>query len=557
MGKITSISLEETNRIRASLGLKTIPRPTETSTESKEGASDTNRKVRRSSQLSSRPSEKDCASGKINGSAQDRDKKIGQLKQRIYESKEAVDQRATTDKESIDDWLSKIGKPITHKESSAENATVHDDITHHHIPVSDELKSIAEQKAVIFTLKETSVTNDEENIDDENILENEKLVHDKQDAKNLKLRQLNKDRKLNKISIFDYSDEANDTNSRSDIPLHDSLVNDKPLPVHQSLPKRVKIESDSDDEQPYQDYAPVKIKRRKKKSNQNQKPRRIDTARMVKVDLLEDDEDFSDRPIQAVVKVKQKRSNEEITGIKNSLELEKLEGQQRSKGIHMLNNSDKGILLDETDEFLDSLKANVLDREPVNDDLPIKIDLKPVQKDKTGTIPATLVTDNDITQPDFSGGVAGMLNFLKERNIIKQDDRPNMGSDSKKHGTDVRKEFEILNGIANSLKTVNEKLDSNDVNFSEDELRKIKAAQAEEMALKIQRIQEEKLRDYNPTVELAYQDSEGNELKTKEAYKQLSQAWHGTKSSKKTLERQRKKMADRKKQLERDSYLGL
>ncbi|CDO95721.1 unnamed protein product [Kluyveromyces dobzhanskii CBS 2104] len=562
MGEITSISLEETNRIRASLGLKTIPRPAGTAPASKTSTSINAEQHVRGNNPRSVSSFPDHNLKKTNDNLQDYDKKLAHLKTSIEKSKGLLAEGDAVEDVDTDDWLAKVSESVKKhvvslpKKDTGLNV---EKVTNNSVSVPEDVKSSVDQNPVILTLKETSADNFESSgKEEEDVLENERVAQDQEDGKKIKLRQLNKDRKLNKVSIFDYSDEENDTNPRTDTLIDDPLLSEKPLPVSTSS-KRVRIESDSDNDESPKDYAPIKIKKRKKKSNQNVKPRELNTVRMVKVDLLDNEEDSNDESFLPVLKVKRRTKDEASKHEGNSAELERLEMQHRIRTAQVLEHTDKTIVLDDTEEFLSSLKSEVLEKKPVNEnDKPISINLKQEVIETKTVQPGTVngLENKEPEQHDFREGVAGMLNFLKERKIIGQDKEANHGVGAKRHGNDIKKEFEVLNKITNSLKDADRNLVSNGVAFTESELSKINASQAEEIALDIQRLQQEKLKNYNPTVSLTYNDSDGNELETKEAYKQLSQSWHGTKSSKKTLDRQQKKIARRKRQLEQESYLG-
>ncbi|KAJ2437090.1 hypothetical protein GGF42_008739, partial [Coemansia sp. RSA 2424] len=82
------------------------------------------------------------------------------------------------------------------------------------------------------------------------------------------------------------------------------------------------------------------------------------------------------------------------------------------------------------------------------------------------------------------------------------------------------------------------------------ELDEIKAREQEALDRKWAREYEERMRDYKPQVTLEYVDETGRQLTTKEAYKQLSHAFHGHYSGKNKIDKVMAKRENERKQLE-------
>ncbi|KAJ2862488.1 hypothetical protein GGH94_004242 [Coemansia aciculifera] len=82
------------------------------------------------------------------------------------------------------------------------------------------------------------------------------------------------------------------------------------------------------------------------------------------------------------------------------------------------------------------------------------------------------------------------------------------------------------------------------------ELDEIKAREQEALDRKWAREYEERMRDYKPQVNLEYVDETGRKLTTKEAYKQLSHAFHGHYSGKNKIDKVMAKRERERKQLE-------
>ncbi|KAJ1817182.1 hypothetical protein GGH91_002758 [Coemansia sp. RSA 2671] len=82
------------------------------------------------------------------------------------------------------------------------------------------------------------------------------------------------------------------------------------------------------------------------------------------------------------------------------------------------------------------------------------------------------------------------------------------------------------------------------------ELDEMKAKEQEAMDRKWAREYEERMRDYKPEVNLEYVDETGRQLTTKEAYKQLSHAFHGHYSGKNKIDKVMAKRERERKQME-------
>ncbi|KAJ2078386.1 hypothetical protein H4R24_004519 [Coemansia sp. RSA 988] len=86
--------------------------------------------------------------------------------------------------------------------------------------------------------------------------------------------------------------------------------------------------------------------------------------------------------------------------------------------------------------------------------------------------------------------------------------------------------------------------------MTQQELQGLKAHEQELLDRKWAREYEERMRDYKPEVKLEYVDETGRQLSTKEAYKQLSHAFHGHYSGKNKIDKLMKKRNQERRQLE-------
>ncbi|KAJ2000504.1 hypothetical protein GGI04_004123, partial [Coemansia thaxteri] len=82
------------------------------------------------------------------------------------------------------------------------------------------------------------------------------------------------------------------------------------------------------------------------------------------------------------------------------------------------------------------------------------------------------------------------------------------------------------------------------------ELEEIRVREQEALERKWAREYEDRMRDYKPQVALEYVDDTGRQLTTKEAYKQLSHAFHGNYSGKNKIDKVMAKRDRERKQIE-------
>lgn len=562
MGDTLSISLAETNKIRASFGLKLIPE------ENTKGSNvqlpvKGNDKQNNSRIVAAQSDGQYSSSRRFSNNGLD-DSRTFELKKRIARMKlKSTLSQDVEDVRGDEDWLSTIGignptpsKVVSKNEKNQVVSTETIQSTRKaSIKVSGDLTAKITSKPMILTLQESTVgTVDGE----QDVLHNETISHEKEDAENIKLKQLNKERKLKKISLPPIVQDYGEEDGIHGVPMSVNLGGTTKFPLEGDHDigendtlhgkRRIKLESGSENDEPEPDFAPMKIKKRKKKDLRS-KPKVIDKSKMVKVDILDEDMEEASEPVFKVEK-KPKYTQDPGQAAMNMEAIE--ESTRKSHSIHMSSISKNMLLLGENDEFLDSIKTNIL--ETTTNGTPIKLDLK----QQNSTLPSQKLA-NDInseshpTSVDFSNGIAGALNFLKEKNIIKPSQRTSVETirRTKIQAEQEQRAAEIRSKLSQNLKA------KQGLAFTDNELQDFKATENEKIAAEIGDLQREKLKNYNPEIELTYKDSNGNELTTKEAYKQISQAWHGTKSNKKKIAKQQKKFEERKRQVERDSFLGV
>ncbi|KAK5780195.1 U4/U6-U5 snRNP complex subunit SNU66 PWA37_001418 [Arxiozyma heterogenica] len=573
MSEEISLSIEETNKLRIQLGLKPIPYDPPT----KNG-----KNIERQSQSNidkeiSYVENKDSSHNKdISFITEDKvfllRSKLSKINQRINGNKTKHDLLNKSSKESEKDWLNQVGKrhlnqnkvKLQHyseeeddgyeKEKNNDTNKVFDN-RNDELPimkVSHDINALPKEGNTILTLKDTDIINDSYS-SNEDILENEDLIIQEETEKNLKLKTMNKDRRRHKMSLklssVDIHNLEYDMDSKF---IKDSIIvggiiqsdENKELTASQKQQQqkliqngdgkiRVIFESDNEGDEEITDFKRVKIKKRKKKGVEQsliKKRKKIElppTMNLVHLndesDEKEDDDDELNNLRTIIPQRKSKvADNMNEHEIVMKIKREQLERQERLKSVNRLGNIHKqSLTIDESSAFFDLLNTNIVSTNPLienqttnsqtlektsNNDKNI-IHQSPT-KDDVRDIPTNNDTDSKV-KVDFYNGIAATLHFLKDQDVLPK----------RKVETST-----TSNNILSSTNQFNDNIQAGD---------------------------NRDLSHYNPEIKLEYKDAYGNLLTTKEAYKKLSQKFHGTKSNKK------KQMKFNQKIIERNQHTQL
>lgn len=538
MTEEVSLSLDETNKVRISLGLKPIIPKKESSDAEKEA-------------FDNRPSPKSASvsDSRAQASRFIQDDRIQKLRRKLTQLRGPNVALGKDRIEGIEeDWLEKIGtksarKPvkITYEEEEEEMPL---------LKVSHDMPDFSGGKGIVLTLKENDIQ-----VEEEDVLENENYVHNVEEAKRVELRQMNRDRKRmrKKLQI-----------SSADIDVDEEVENGAVLligaetkPLGDAKPQehledhsgqvKVAFESDGAEESDTGDYKPVTIKKRKRNANGRSKSERIELpSRKEPVKLVDEDgdaddleEDFHVPPIK-VSRPGPKSATPEA--IASEIKREKLEREQRLASIAQMSN---GLIIDEKTTFLDSLRSNLIEeselQESANEEVETNIPA-PLPDSKPDSKPATEAVKEaqDVNRaPDFYDGLASTLNFLRDKSVLQ-------GPTSAPSKTTTPTPFRHNQEVQEIRQQISGRADIEHTNYSPEELEAIKTYEDEQVARHVNRLQNRRLEDYNPDVKLVHKDEKGNHLTTKEAYKRLSQRFHGTKSNKKKTDKMQAKIEARK-----------
>ncbi|SCU84960.1 LAMI_0C09582g1_1 [Lachancea mirantina] len=569
----SEISLEETNKFRISLGLKPIPvvEPSARQASVVIGANDEKTDEHHEALNSS---ERDEIT--TDGHAS----KHLKLAWHIERAKAKLRAGNLTDEpDESEDWLSTIKKtPEGAPEGKPPGATIRQK-TKKLLSGRDNAFEEFTGESKILTLKEKDV---HERSDEEDILVDHTDTEMLEQSEAIRLKRLNAQRRRFGLNPGEFEQNAKGLAEQSfELTVKDGVINRKPtasrtqqnfeVPVGKrrlSLP-----ESSSEDESAKADYAPVKFKKRMKKGkNINYKRVKV-PSELPKVELIDEDLGLEPeiesssvlviRP-QKALSPNTRRSAEEIAA---EIAKEERERKQRARDVAK-SGQQNSVSIDENQTFLESLRGDILAK-PEQDFQFKAVDIsapaisnamrKVEQRDADKGMFLSENEDNkdndDDSKPNFYDGMAATVNFLKDSKILPTttttENLTQNGS-----STDALLKLKQQIEVRRVQERVRKDVEVAGASYTKEELRQIKDYEDREIAAKAAAIQHERLENYNPEVKLKYTDDRGNELTTKEAYKKLSQAFHGTKSNRKKREKASKKIDDRRKQQE-SNYLGI
>ncbi|KAJ2901042.1 hypothetical protein IWW38_000006 [Coemansia aciculifera] len=176
----------------------------------------------------------------------------------------------------------------------------------------------------------------------------------------------------------------------------------------------------------------------------------------------------------------------------------------------------------------------------------------------------------DTTEPSVGSGLFATLNLLRQRNMLdkltddqrqreqQQRSRDSLLAEQKRQDAALALERQRIKQLGNKKQQQQQQQQQQQSGkrrgkadeMTPKELDEIKAREQEALDRKWAREYEERMRDYKPQVTLEYVDDTGRQLTTKEAYKQLSHAFHGHYSGKNKIDKVMAKREKERKQLE-------
>mgnify|MGYP003365577085 CR=1 FL=1 len=539
MGEEISLSLEETNKLRIELGLKPIVPETSSSSHS---ATQLPSKLYRNQEP------------KVNRFIDD--DKINTIRKRLNKASQKILLNSGSKPESEPNWLNKVGTQTNRRRvnvsfnDQASNDEEEDDIPT--LKLSHKLSELRNGRNIILTLKDKDIN---DNNSDDDVLEDENLTNFKKVSKNIKLRDMNKERRQKKLNLSVSSkdidaQESHKENGGGDVLKINAITTStdqdiKNLDTNENKDDKTNkikvVFEDTDDEiSDNGDFKAAKIKKRKvKDSKQIKKRKKMELPIiMKKVQLIDED---SDGEGSLDVRINGRAANPKngpLDSVENTvfdIKREALENRRREMEIEKLrqNNNVKssnqnGLIVDETSSFLTKLDSRLIrsDEEEAeiagNDDMFADNDEDHLTSEIQHSVTAESIqpaeTKKETTQddgPSFFGGLASTLHFLQDRNVLPK----------KSNESDV-----IDKANSDEILKLKRQIESRELE-NETAKRGQSSGNSNKSRQVVSNIQSQLLKDYNPEINIVYKDENGNELTTKEAYKKLSQRFHGTKSN--------------------------
>ncbi|KAJ1842427.1 hypothetical protein LPJ73_005807, partial [Coemansia sp. RSA 2703] len=174
----------------------------------------------------------------------------------------------------------------------------------------------------------------------------------------------------------------------------------------------------------------------------------------------------------------------------------------------------------------------------------------------------------DQPEPTVGNGLGATLSLLRQRNMIdkltdeqrkreqEQRSREQWIAEQRRKDAELQRERQRIKQMGRQpveeAQPVKGRRGKADV-LTQKEIDEMKAREQELLDRKWAREYEERMKDYKPEVKLEYVDETGRQLSTKEAYKQLSHAFHGHYSGKNKIDRINRQRERERRQLEHGS----
>ena len=534
-----ALSLDETNKLRVQLGLKPIVAE----------------KATPQQQQVEKPESKTIPAETVSSSFID-SSKISSFRQRLQKLSQRNINSTGDEAEDDEGWLKKVGSQKEVTPRLHVNMTYDDDDNDDddgddmpQLRMAHNISDLATGKDIILTLKDNN-GRDNDKSDEEDVLQDENLTHFKETDKNIRLKTMNKNRRQKKMKLNVGSNDLVGSDEDGGVIKENSMLTINSTIKLGNVQNETENKTDSrgkirvnfsdtsaDDDLDIGDFKQTKIKRRKRRDGNNNITKAKTLALPIKIDNVEliDEDAGIDQDEAAEINIRRNQrshspNSDETFDLASKIRQEALENKKREMDIAKLHNTThmSGLIVDETSSFLSNLDSQLLDKHneysavdddifPSNNDQVVAPSTEETHasKDPEHVTPETTISTADEPRgSDFSGGLASTLNFLRERNVLPtKSEIPARSTDSSREELlKLKRKIELREIKEGSLKA------------STDNTSKRSS---------VHDTQSELLRNYNPDINLVYRDDQGRELTTKEAYKKLSQRFHGTKSNKK------------------------
>ncbi|KAH3674263.1 hypothetical protein WICPIJ_009626 [Wickerhamomyces pijperi] len=552
----SSISLEETNKLRISLGLKPIPIPTTTTSTNTTTTTSTTTEQYQTQQQTSKKNEDFKKKLELIKIKAENKRKLNLTKSILDEEDQDEEGQASGN----DDWLSKIGMKASSTDNKQQENKKQKLKQKLKFSMNDTMRINAEDlnnTGVILTFKESSIY---ANDDDQEILQSVDRLNrnetgtekDKKDQTAEKSRMEVYQERLNQES--DQAVEHVRIGSDGLVVLNEEgekrkrAMEESSEGAQSNKRKKISFSLDSDEDEElakekpsdYADVKPIKMKKLKKKSSTSTSTSRKkdlsdQSFSMGKVVLPDSDNDGGEQEQEQFFPLKRKLQQSKYqtpAQLAQSIKSQQLkdlqdEKEEQEKELKRLNKEKAFVVIDESTEFLSMIGNSIVD-EPQTEVAPAtsKQELTPetvIEQEQSSAI-----ADEPSQSINFSGtGLASTLQFLQSRNAI-QSSSQSMTSNAKEMKLNKIKydiEERILREKMETDPAVKRmsKLERED--YLNSELQKLKSRLSSKLNSSISATSNDS--NYNPTIKLSYHNSQGQEITSREAYKELSHKFHG------------------------------
>ncbi|CCE78876.1 Piso0_000910 [Millerozyma farinosa CBS 7064] len=547
-----SLSIEETNRLRMSLGLQPIPITSNNFTD--DDSSETQNFQKYQSEIHSRKKDRSLL------------KKLEEAKLKSLSKKFTIESEESNEnpENDMDSWLNRLSnksnKPVRKVAATDKAQAARPNLAH----TEQEMGELADND--ILTVKDNTVVGE-----DEDILENDKLVDIKRTEKEAENRKrLENMKKGGKHFDLNSSDDENiekpsnlgDASknlARVASDLFDDILGD--APSVQAPKKKPKIKMKKIDNK-----NSSKSKRKSATLELDDSDLKLSAVKLddlqgnVMEDLLEEESNLQETLKRSRVVKQRIRKQMTKEDLEKDIESLRTGDNDEDSDRETFDRPNPGnFLFDHNEGLLGVLDQKLLSAKP-------EVALETDEAEKNNNIHGN---DSEAPQENlepkkadeeekisFNSGLSSTLNFLRSRNILN--DSSASTSDNARVKQEMSKEAELLKlKISIEERLVREELESNKgfMNKPRDERENlIKSLLEQRLAEKNIVSQDKRAADnkisanYNPSVKLSYRDEMGNILSQKEAYKQLSHKFHGVNPGKANIDKKLKRMAARSKE---------
>ncbi|CAN6620729.1 66 kDa U4/U6.U5 small nuclear ribonucleoprotein component [Trichomonascus vanleenenianus] len=311
---------------------------------------------------------------------------------------------------------------------------------------------------------------------------------------------------------------------------------------------------------------PAKFKKRKKSSKPQVlaqvKRRRVDDEDEEMRDDIDDRDD--DYDVQArLAKNRLKVLKEKSTKVDTADETIDKIMENKFAEIEEQKTRNNGVLLNDTTQFLSSINLPTGESDNEDEDLTMGPTPETPASSQTPTTdaaeevkPNTAVQAISSQAPTISGGLGDTLRLLRSAGHIKEKSAEEKAADERrKNQARIKLEMQRIQSEF-KRKAAEEKEQEETLlrHLTPRERAEYQQRRNERLTEEMSRAIEELFRDYKPEVTLKYYDNEGNELDSKGAYKHLSHQFHGRDPGKAKIEKMLKKKEEAKKKEQRSIF---